>query len=127
MIPYERLQPHSNPKSTPFRQLYQTVRARFVLLEKQYRPCDLAIHEDIVCESLRRSPMPILPNITVQSSKMIELSDYFEKHSETSAKRWEDESRPIDTTLCLQGINNGLEHLHSLGFIYNDINPEMWC
>ena len=33
------------------------------------------------------------------------------------------DARPFDKDLCLQGIENGIQHLHGLGFIHCDINP----
>ena len=33
------------------------------------------------------------------------------------------DSRPFDTDLILQGIQEGIRHLHSLGLIHCDINP----
>jgi len=33
------------------------------------------------------------------------------------------DSRPFDTDLVLRGIQEGIQHLHSLGLIHCDINP----
>lgn len=30
---------------------------------------------------------------------------------------------PFDKDLCLQGIESGIRHMHSLGLVHNDINP----
>jgi serine/threonine protein kinase len=42
-----------------------------------------------------------------------------------NGKRWFDATkRPLkDMKLCLDGIGKGLEHLHSLGLVHNDLNP----
>ncbi|KAF2787661.1 hypothetical protein K505DRAFT_329520 [Melanomma pulvis-pyrius CBS 109.77] len=37
--------------------------------------------------------------------------------------RYEDVPHDLDIATCMNGIRAGVEHLHSLGFAHNDINP----
>ncbi len=37
--------------------------------------------------------------------------------------RFEDVARDLDVAVCMDGIRAGVEHLHSLGFAHNDLNP----
>jgi serine/threonine protein kinase len=41
----------------------------------------------------------------------------------TLADRVKDHDRPLDADKCWNGIKDGVEHLHSLGIIHNDLNP----
>lgn len=46
----------------------------------------------------------------------------FVEYSTTLAQKVE-MGDPIDIDRCLGGIESGVRHLHSLGFVHNDLNP----
>jgi hypothetical protein len=45
------------------------------------------------------------------------------KYDLTLADRLKDLKRPLDMERCLDGMRHGIQHLHSLGLIHNDIKP----
>lgn len=46
-----------------------------------------------------------------------------EKYDVVLQYRFEDDPRALDVDACMNGIRAGIEHLHSLGFAHNDLNP----
>jgi serine/threonine protein kinase len=93
-------------------------------LRARYRLSDMLLHEAQVCETLKQRPHP---NIAEYIGSIIENNRVtglcFAKYVGTLAERLNDTTRPLNRSLCLQGIKCGLEHLHSLRLIHNDINP----
>ena len=47
----------------------------------------------------------------------------FVRYKETLSERLSDSNRPLNLHSCLQGVKNGLDHLHDLALNHNDINP----
>jgi len=88
------------------------------------RPCDILLQELRICEILKEHPhINIAQYIgcTVQDDRVHGL--VFIKYQMTLAERLEDKDRPLRLEIYLKGIENGLKHLHDLGFVHNDINP----
>ena len=46
----------------------------------------------------------------------------FTKYRQTLTGRVQNDPRPMDNQECLQGIEAGIPHLHSLGFVHNGVN-----
>lgn len=90
--------------------------------DKAY-PGQLLLQEAKLCEILRRHPHP---NIATYRGCVFEDSRItglcFTKYRQTLKERSEDTSRALNKETCLQGIEAGIRHLHSLGFVHNDIN-----
>ena len=83
----------------------------------------LLLSEAEVCEILRASPHPNIAQYLgcqVEDDKIMGLC--FVKYGMNLHKRVQD-SRPFDTDLILQGIQQGIRDLHSLGLIHCDISP----
>ncbi|CAF9942571.1 MAG: hypothetical protein ALECFALPRED_009821 [Alectoria fallacina] len=47
----------------------------------------------------------------------------FTRYHQTLVERIYHDTRPFDPHVCLQEIKKGIQHLHSIGIIHNDINP----
>ncbi|PUU77425.1 serine/threonine-protein kinase-like protein [Tuber borchii] len=84
----------------------------------------LLLNEAEVCEILRASPHPNIAQYLgciVEDDKIMGLC--FVKYGMNLSERVTKDSRPFDADLILQGIQEGIRHLHSLGLIHCDINP----
>ena len=46
-----------------------------------------------------------------------------EKHDIILQYRFRDDARELDVLACMRGLRAGIEHLHSLGYAHNDLNP----
>lgn len=46
-----------------------------------------------------------------------------EKYEQILQYRFEDDPREFDISACINGIRDGIAHLHSLGYAHNDLNP----
>ena len=46
-----------------------------------------------------------------------------EKYDVVLQYRFEDDPRELDSLACMRGLRAGIEHLHSLGYAHNDLNP----
>jgi hypothetical protein len=46
-----------------------------------------------------------------------------EKHDIILQYRFRDDPRELDVPACMRGLRAGIEHLHSLGYAHNDLNP----
>lgn len=85
---------------------------------------DLLLNEARICEILRKYPHPNIAQYlgcTVQGNRITGLS--FVKYDITLADRLKDHDRPLNRDRCWKGIERGVQHLHSLGLIHNDLNP----
>lgn len=79
------------------------------------------LREARVCEEIKKMPHPALVNYKgclVNDGKIKGL--VLEKYKEDLYDRVK---RPFDLTRILQDIKNGIEHLHSIGYIHGDISP----
>jgi len=101
----------------------------------QYRLSDLILSEVRVWEILRRHPHPNIARYQgtiVEDERIVGLC--FAKYGMTLAE-WVQQisSRPLDKTHCFERINKGIQHLHSLGLIHNDVQSIQchvhrgWC
>jgi len=84
----------------------------------------LMLHEAGICEILRASPHPNIAQYLgciVENDKITGLC--FVKYGMDLRQRVTEDSRPCDADLFFQGIQEGIQHLHSLGLIHCDINP----
>ncbi|EGC47225.1 serine/threonine protein kinase [Histoplasma capsulatum var. duboisii H88] len=76
-----------------------------------------------VCEVLRRNPHPNIAQYlgcVTKGGRIMGLC--FVKYSMTLSQRLR-KATPFDRVLCLQGIESGIKHMHTLGLIHNDLNP----
>ncbi|KAL7944024.1 kinase-like domain-containing protein [Trichoderma barbatum] len=83
----------------------------------------LILQEAEICEILRKNPHHNIANYLgclVVDGKIHGLC--FDRYAMTLDEQKEN-GTPLDATLCLQDIKDGILHLHSLGLIHNDINP----
>lgn len=90
--------------------------------DKAY-PGQLLLQEAKLCEILSRHPHPNIATYrgcVVEEGRITGLC--FTKYRQTLSKRADDNSRPLNNEACLRGIEAGIRHLHSLGFVHNDIN-----
>jgi len=79
----------------------------------------LLLSEAEDCEILRASPHPNIAQYLgclVENDKIMGLC--FVKYGMNLKERVTKDSRPFDADLILQGIQEGIQHLHSLGLIY---------
>ncbi|KAG6111891.1 hypothetical protein E4U13_004543 [Claviceps humidiphila] len=85
---------------------------------------DLTAHEIEAFELLRQHPHP---NIVEYRGCVVSDGRIFgiclAKLEMSLYKRMQD-STPFDKFLIYEGIERGIRHLHSLGIVHNDINPE---
>jgi serine/threonine protein kinase len=84
----------------------------------------LLVNEAEVYEILKASPHPNIARYLgciVKNGRITGLC--FIKYGANLSERVTEGCRPFDIDLCLQGIQNGIRHLHSLGLIHCDINP----
>lgn len=89
-----------------------------------HRPGDLLLEEARICEILRRDPHPNVAQYlgcTVKGNRVTGLC--FVKYNVTLWDRLQNRDSPLDRENCCGAIESGLEHLHSLGLIHNDVNP----
>ena len=89
------------------------------------RLSDIVMDEILVCETLKQHPHINIAQYfgcTVRNDCVDGL--VFTKYPITLAARLKDTNRPLDVEACLRGIEDGLTHLHAIGLIHNDINPE---
>jgi serine/threonine protein kinase len=84
----------------------------------------LLLHEARICEILRANPHPNIAKyhgcVVDEEGRITGLC--FTKYGVTLSQRVKD-SRPFDRKLCLSNIHKGVEHMHMLGLIHCDINP----
>lgn len=81
------------------------------------------LHEVEVCELLKQHPHPNVATYmgcVVSANRIKGLC--FARYRMTLARRLK-VATPFNKDLCLQGIEQGIRHLHSLGLVHNDINP----
>jgi len=89
------------------------------------RLSDIVMDEIRICETLKQHPHINIAQYcgcTVRNNYVDGL--VFTKYPTTLAARLKDTDRPLDVEACLRGIEDSLIHLHGLGLIHNDINPE---
>ncbi|KAI5867860.1 serine/threonine kinase [Durotheca rogersii] len=81
------------------------------------------LHEAKICELLKGHAHP---NIATYIGCIVEGDRIkglcFARYAMTLAQRLRMET-PFDKERCLQGIESGIRHMHSLGLVHNDINP----
>lgn len=88
------------------------------------RLSDLLLEEARTCEILKKHPHPNIAQYmgcVVQDGRITGLC--FFKYDTTLAVRLNDLDRPVHQDKCCNAIKRGIEHLHSLGIIHNDLNP----
>jgi hypothetical protein len=94
--------------------------------DDDFRPRDSLLEEAQICEILLKYPHP---NIAKYRGCMVRTATNhitglcFVRYETTLAERLKDQRRPFNRVTCLAGIEMGIQHLHSLGLIHNDINP----
>ena len=77
-----------------------------------------------MCEILRRHPHPnIASYLGCVRDEGLVTGLCFVRYKEDSSDRLGDSSRPLNLRSCLEGVKDGLDHLHNLGLIHNDMNP----
>jgi serine/threonine protein kinase len=84
---------------------------------------DLFLAEARICEILAKH---VHPNIAqyrgciVRDNRLVGLC--LMKYDMTLAEKHKDHDRPLPPAI-LKGIESGIQHLHGLGIVHNDINP----
>ncbi|KAL9102156.1 MAG: hypothetical protein Q9163_002656 [Psora crenata] len=88
------------------------------------KPCELLLHEAQICEILKRHPHKNIASYLgcVTDGGLIKRLCFL-RYEETLSDRLRDPDRPLNLAECLKGVEDGLNHLHSLGLNHNDINP----
>ena len=84
---------------------------------------DLFLAEARICEILRNHPHPNIAQYLgclVRDNRVMGLC--LVKYDMTLGDRLKDRNRPFPQDI-LKGIKSGIQHLHGLGIIHNDINP----
>ncbi|KAF8241356.1 hypothetical protein K440DRAFT_608496 [Wilcoxina mikolae CBS 423.85] len=84
---------------------------------------ELILHEVQVCETLRHHQHPNVAKYLgckVDNDRIVGLC--LSKYSKTLLELVQ-EGAHIDMDSCLDGIKRGIDHLHGLGYVHNDINP----
>lgn len=90
--------------------------------DKTY-PGQLLIQQAKFCDILRQHPHPNLASYrgcVVEEGLVIGLC--FAKYHQTLKQRVQEDPRPLNKEECIRGIEAGICHLHSLGYVHNDIN-----
>lgn len=89
-----------------------------------FKPRELLLPEAHICELLRKHPHKNIASYLgcINDGGFI-TGLCFVKYEETLSDRLRDFSRPLNPHLCLKGVKDALDHLHSLGLNHNDINP----
>ncbi|KAI4235540.1 MAG: hypothetical protein LQ349_003085 [Xanthoria aureola] len=88
------------------------------------KPRDLILHEARICEILRNNPHKnVASYLGCISADGLLKGLCFVRYSENLSDRLNHPDRPLNVSGCLEGIKDGLDHLHSLGLNHNDINP----
>ncbi|KAG6126270.1 hypothetical protein E4U12_006682 [Claviceps purpurea] len=86
-------------------------------------PGGLVLHEIAAYELLRQHPhlnISQYHGCVVSDGRITGLC--LAKYKMTLEERME-VNTPLDKELCLEGIERGIRHLHSLGIVHNDISP----
>ncbi|KAI0550630.1 kinase-like domain-containing protein [Xylaria curta] len=81
------------------------------------------LNEAEACELLRKHPHPNIARYlgcVVRDGRIKGLG--FEKYPITLDKILED-GTPFDKDQCMRGIEAGVQHMHDLGLVHNDLNP----
>ena len=89
-----------------------------------FTPREVLFHEAQICEILRNHPHRNLASYLgclCEDDLIIGLC--FVRYKETLSARSADINRPLNLHSCLNGVKNGLDHLHALTWNHNDINP----
>ena len=85
----------------------------------------LLLQEARVCETLKKRPHPNIAQylgcIVSNDGRIKGLC--FVKYGVNLFDRVNKDTRPFDGDLCSRRIEDGIQHLHSLGLIHCDINP----
>ncbi|KAI0478145.1 kinase-like domain-containing protein [Xylaria cf. heliscus] len=81
------------------------------------------LHEAEACEILSKHPHPNIARYLgciVKDGKIKGLG--FDKYPVTLSKILEDKT-PFNKGSCIRGIEAGVQHMHSLGLVHNDLKP----
>lgn len=94
-----------------------------------YRPGDdalkkLMLQEVQKLEALKESPHPNVVKYhgCIEKDNLL-IGLCLDKYSETLAERVRRKGTELSKNHCLKGVQNGIQHLRSLGYCHNDINP----
>ncbi|KAI0183936.1 serine/threonine kinase [Xylaria flabelliformis] len=83
----------------------------------------VVLNEAKACEILRKHPHPNIARYLgciIKDGRIKGL--IFDKYPVTLYKMLEDET-PFDKERCIRGIEAGVQHMHDLGLVHNDLNP----
>jgi len=92
--------------------------------KSSYMLRDLLLKEARTCEVLKAAPHPNVAEyfgIVEDDGHIKGLC--FAKYERTLSRYLMDGDRSLDVGECLRGIRSGIDHLHSLGLVHNDLNP----
>lgn len=91
--------------------------------EASLNPGAQLLHEAIIWEALNKSPHPNIARFlgcVIEGRRLTGLCFVKYPMNLLEAAR---SSNSLNIKHCLLGIENGVRHLHTLGFIHNDLNP----
>jgi len=83
----------------------------------------LLLHEAEVCETLRAHPHPNIAHYLGCRVRDGQITGLCFVRYGTNLSEWVKNGHAVDIDSCLQGIKNGIKHLHDLGFVHCDVNP----
>ncbi|KAK3324910.1 hypothetical protein B0H66DRAFT_470558 [Apodospora peruviana] len=133
-IPFEHIQPLADPSFTraPPELLLSTSHYVKHPSLMYYEPTNNhtqflndILSEIRICEIVRQSPYPNIAKYhgSVVNEETGRISGFvFDKYRMTLAEMLKDDGPPFDRQRCLRGIEAGINHLHGLGLVRNDIN-----
>jgi serine/threonine protein kinase len=130
-VPDERIYP---PKTTAISVVPEENRSKLYIKRPKLLCLDneeetkllpqMLLEEAEVLQFLEKNPHPNIIRFhgcTVNRGRFTGLA--LERHSVILQYRHEDVPHPLDIGACMHGIRAGVQHLHSLGFAHNDLNP----
>lgn len=91
--------------------------------ERDNHISELLRHEALACEGVMRSQHPNIVDYfgcLVKNDRIVSIC--LKKYTDTLSESI-DSHKQIDKKRCLRDIENGIKHMHALGFAHNDINP----
>ncbi|KZF19230.1 serine/threonine kinase [Xylona heveae TC161] len=130
-IPLDKIWPRVNSKLTeapkplpPGCYVKQPRLIEYGDTEASQNPGAQLLHEANICEILKESPHPNIAQYLgciIEDERLRGLC--FANYPKNLFQAVEEDASTLDIEKCINGIENGIQHLHGLGLVHNDINP----